>query len=303
MSVSYKDYYAVLGVEKTATKDTIAKAFKKLAKQYHPDLNQNNAKAEEKFKEINEAYEVLKDDEKRKQYDAIGSNWNGGGYQDFSSHGMGNMGGESGFSSFFETLFGRGSSYGSGGMNFDTMDFGNTFSRQQENLDTSAKIEVTLEEIALGKTKIIALQDPNSGVKKNIEITIPQNIKNGAKIRLKGKGRSSGPRTGDLYIELFFAKHNDFIVDGADIKYTLKTYPWVAVLGGLVTVPTLYGGVEIQIAPNTKSGTKLRVQGKGLSQGDKKGNQIVIFEPSLLPEEHSEESIKAWETVKKSYKL
>lgn len=300
MSIDYKDYYAILGVSKTATKQEIAKAFKNLARKYHPDVNKGDKSAEDKFKEINEAYEVLKDDEKRRQYDALGSNWRASAHQ-------GTGAGHSNFSDFFESIFGgggfgQGSPFGNnfhsafGGMgNFDN--FG-----MNENLDRSFELEVTLEEVASGAKKPISIREQATGAVKNLEVTIPQGIQNHGTIRLKQQGNvGRNGKKGDLYITIIYKAHPYFTVEGKDIFYTLHLAPWIPILGGNVHVPTLYGNVELSIPQDTKSGAKFRIQGKGLGKENERGAMFIIVQGDNLPQVHSQEQKEAWEHIRALY--
>ena len=251
MSVEYKDYYKILGVGREASKDEIAKAFKKLARKYHPDLNPGNKESEEKFKEINEAYEVLKDEQKRKMYDQLGPNWQQGQQFGGNPFGGGNpygggtrftfngqeFGGQgfdgSGFSDFFETLFGSRQGGSAGGP------FSGYTSRPQRGRDIEADISITLEDAGQG------YDSPNGGPK------------------------------GDLYLRIRFAPHSLFHVDGTDLTYEVRIAPWEAVLGAKVKVPTLDGNVELSIPAGTGSGKKMRLRGKGLGPAKSRGDLYV----------------------------
>src|SRR5688572_16167768 len=267
MAIEYKDYYKILGVSKTASDDEIRKAFRKLARQYHPDVAGNKAGAEDKFKEINEAYEVLSDPEKRRKYDHLGPAWNqgGGGFRpppgwtgtgrargpggqpmpDFEFEGTG-------FSDFFEQLFGRGGRGARGGRTggFSQEDYA------QPGDDVEADIMVTLEEAAKGGVRSISLRRMvpcpaclgagNANGKTcaqcrgvgSIERTdthkvkIPAGIREGQSLRISGQGEpgAGGAPAGDLYLRVRFAKHPDFRVVGSDLHYDLDLAPWEAAL-------------------------------------------------------------------------
>ncbi len=297
MSVTYKDYYEVLNVTRTSTKDEIAKAYKKLARKYHPDLNQNNAEAEEKFKEINEAYEVLKDDEKRKMYDQLGHNWQHGqqfqgahGF-DFSQFGNGQFqGGGGDFSDFFEVLFGQGRARQSGGFGADP--FGGFQSRPRRGRDVEAELHITLEESVKGGEKHFTL---NNG--KNLKVNLPKGVKNGGKLRLKGQGGQGNP-AGDLYVILHYAKHAEFEVENDNITYTLELSPTQAMFGTKAQVPTLENSVELNIPANSNSGRKLRLKEKGLGSPEKRGDLYVKIS-IVLPkfEELSEKEQELWKEL------
>ncbi|MDR2489638.1 MAG: J domain-containing protein [Desulfovibrio sp.] len=284
MSVQYKDYYKTLGVGKDASADEIGKAYKKLAKKYHPDLNQNDAKAEERFKDINEAHEVLKDPEKRKLYDQLGPNWQNGqnfqrppGFDNvrFEFGGSGGNCNASGFSDFFETLFGGGRGFG--GSPFESGAF-NSFSRQpRKGRDIETSLSLSLEEAFLGGKKNLSLTGVHGTPPRSLEVNIPPGVKNGARIRLSGQGESSagGGPAGDMYLKVSIQAHPDFLLDDEDVIYDLHLAPWDAALGCKATVPTLSGKVELAVAPGTGSGKKLRLRDKGLGSGKNKGDQLV----------------------------
>lgn len=311
MAVEYKDYYKLLGVSKAATKDEIGKAFKKLARKYHPDLNQDDKEAESKFKDINEAYEVLKDEEKRKLYDTLGPDWQnaqhfqnqGGGYSG-SPFGGGGFSGSfngqgfnaSGFSDFFETLFGGGRASGGG---FGGDPFGAFTQRSRKGQDIDVTIHLTLEDAYCGGSKSISLQG-GSGQVRNLEVKIPAGVKNGARIRLTGQGEpgnGQNAKPGDLFLHVSLHPHPIFSLDDNDIVYELAVSPWEAALGAKVRVPTLDGTVELSIPPGSGSSKKFRLRGKGLGSGSNKGDQFVrlaISVPSNLTDEEKE----LWEKLR-----
>lgn len=293
--MDYKDYYQLLGVAKGAGKDEISSAFKKLARKYHPDLNPNNPDAESKFKEINEAYEVLKDPEKRKLYDSLGPNWKEGqnfqpppGFENFNFQGGGFDGG--GFSDFFETIF-RGSGHG-----------GDPFGRpmRSKGRDAEVRLHLSLEEAYRGGRKAVSLQEQVRGVdgrprmqQKNLDVNIPAGIKDGGKIRLSGQGSPGmgGGPAGDLLLHVTIEPHPLFRLEGVNVLYDLRLSPWEAVLGCAVRVPTLDGEVDMNIPSGVSSGQKLRMPGKGLGKGATQGDQfvrIMIRSPKSLTEREKE---------------
>ena len=317
--MEYRDYYKLLGVSRSAPKDEISKAFKKLARKYHPDLNPNNPEAEAKFKEINEAYEVLKDEKKRKLYDQFGSNWEHGqnfqpppGYEnmDFSGFGGGGFGGGSGFSDFFETIFGGGGGgfrggfqqggFQQGGFQQGGFQQGGYQPRPRRGADVEASYELSLEEAYRGGKKSITLQEQVAGPEgiprmatKTLEVTVPAGVKDGQKIRLAGQGNpgmSGGPK-GDLYLKIRLMSHHMFKLADADVILDLSLTPWEAALGTTLRIPTLDGAVEMKIPPGMGSGKKLRIKGRGLGSGTRKGDQyvrIMIQVPERLSEKERE---------------
>lgn len=323
MAVEYKDYYRILGVPKTATKDDVSKAFKKLARKYHPDLNPNDPQAESRFKEVNEAYEVLKDPEKRKLYDQLGPNWEqyqkSGGYQpppgyenvhfDFG----GGAGGAGGFSDFFETIFGGGSFGGGpfgGGQfggpgGFRSVRFGGGRGFQQPSRrgsDSETIYEITLEEAYRGGSKSITLQEQIVGPDgmprmqtRTFEVRIPSGVREGQRIRLAGQGNPGmgGGPSGDLYLKIKLLPHHLYKVKDNDVVFDLPLAPWEAALGATVRVPTLDGPVEMVIPAGSGSGRKLRIRGKGLGAGARRGDQFVRL-MIKVPEHMTEETTRLW---------
>ena len=277
MSVTYKDYYKVLDVSRLASQADISKAYKKLARKYHPDLNHGDAAAEEKFKDINEAHEVLKDAEKRKLYDQLGSNWKDGqqfqgapGFENFhfnfNSGGAQNFSGGD-FSDFFETLFGGGRQAGGFGGQFSGFS-----SRPRRGGNIEAELPITLEEAYRGGEKTFSLGGYDEA--RTLRVNIPLGIKEGGKLRLAGQGRPGNP-SGDLYLTVRFLPHPHFQLEGDNIVTEVCIKPWEAVLGARVRVPTLEGTVEMNIPPGSGSGRKLRLRGKGLGPSGAKGDELV----------------------------
>ena len=305
MAVSYKDYYKLLGVERGSAAEAVSKAYKKLARKYHPDLNPGDKQAEEKFKEINEAYEVLKDPEKRKLYDQLGPNWQHGqqfqgepGFENvhFTFNGK-NFDG-SGFSDFFETLFGGGGQFGSfggqaggrGGANFGPDPFGGFSARQRRGRDVEAELALSLEEVLRGGPRTVTLQ--MSQGPKTLEVNVPAGIREGAKLRLAGQGDPvPGGTPGDLFLRVRYLPHAVFKVDGDDLHCDLALAPWEAALGARVEVPTLEGSVEMQIPAGSSSGRKFRLRGKGMGASGKRGDllaKVMIRVPSQLTDTERE---------------
>ena len=294
MGVAYKDYYKILGVAKDASDDAINKAYKKLARKYHPDLNQNDPKAEERFKEVNEANEVLKDPEKRKRYDLLGPNWQDGqhfqrppGFENMQFNFNGSQGfGTSGFSDFFESMFGGGFNQGPG-------QYGNFAQHPRKGRSVEASLSLSLEDAFQGGKKNIAV----SG--RSLEVSIPAGIKNGAKIRLSGQGdpgMNNGP-AGDLYLKISILPHARFRLVESDVMYDLTLAPWEAVLGCKARIPTLSGEIDLNIAPGTSSGKKLRIPGKGLGSASAKGDQYITISIAA-PDSLTEEEQALWEKLR-----
>ena len=313
-----RDYYEVLGVNKSATDAEIKKAYRKLAKKYHPDMNKDNPKAEELFKEVTEAYEVLSDKEKRKLYDQFGhaafdegAGQGGAGGQGFGSGagGFGGFGGQ-GFRGGFSGGggFGSGNFGGGGGGSFhfngnsgdgyqeyyytgDNLDdifdgfFGGSRkgrSRSKDGEDVLAKVEVSFEEAALGADKVIRFRAPD-GSEQSLQVHIPAGIDSGQKIRLKGKGMpgQNGGGAGSLLLEVTVQSKPGFERKGMDIYTTVEIPFETAVLGGETIVPTLSGRVSCKIKEGTQSGTKIRLKGKGIvsmKNPSQKGDEYAVIQ-------------------------
>ncbi|HVY52914.1 MAG TPA: DnaJ C-terminal domain-containing protein, partial [Gammaproteobacteria bacterium] len=296
--MEYKDYYKILGVERKASEDEIKKSYRKLARKYHPDVSKE-PHAEERFKEIQEAYEVLKDSKKRSAYDQLGANWKSGqdfrpppGWQPFGGfeEAFGGGGGDDmgGFSDFFSMLFGRSARGGAGGFQQRHYQhnggFGG-FQEQPRGQDQRAKMQITLEEAYQGGSKTIQLQIPNTGpdgriqyVPRTLKVNIPKGVVSGQQLRLTGQGTNGG----DLYLEIEILPHRLFTLQGYDILLTLPITPWEAALGAKIAVPTLGGQVELKIAAGSQGGQKLRLKGRGLP-GKQTGDQYVILQIQTPP--------------------
>ncbi|MFB3786148.1 MAG: DnaJ C-terminal domain-containing protein [bacterium] len=321
MPVKYKDYYEILGVKRDASEEEIKKAYRKLARKYHPDMNKD-PEAENRFKEINEAHEVLSDPEKRKRYDMLGSNWHTGqdftpppGWENAPFHfGRGDgprsfefhsFSGGSGFSDFFETLFGGGGFENlfesHPGPRSRTRSHSFPFNQSQTasaGQDAEAELEITLEDAYHGTQKSFDLHVQEAdehgrliSKRKQLDVKIPAGTREGTRIRLRGqggKGAYGGP-SGDLYIKIRLAKHPVFRVEDFDIEAELPITPWEAALGASVQAPTLDGRVTIQVPAGSNSDKRLRLKGKGLPmKGGKRGDQYLrlqIVVPNTLTAE------------------
>ena len=308
--MEFRDYYKTLGVARTATADEIKKAFRKLARQHHPDLAKDKKTAEEKFKEINEAYEVLSDTEKRKKYDELGPNWQqpGGGFRPPSGGGgfpggFGGYGpgagdeefqfGGTGFSDFFEAFFGRQARGGRSGSAFHGED------APLRGQDAEADIMVTLEEALHGSTRQISFTRGRSGKVETYTVKIPKGVGEGQRIRLAGIGGegSGGGSAGYLYLRVRFERHPEFTVEGADIIHEVELPVAQAVLGGEVMIPTLDGRAKLKIPPLTQNGRKFRIPGRGMPQrGGTRGDFYAVVDVEL-PAVLSDAQRAAWEAL------
>lgn len=273
MAVTFQDYYETLGVPRTAGAEEIKQAFRKLARLYHPDVAKNKVTGEAKFKEINEAYEVLGDPEKRRRYDELGPNWqggdapgraSGGGADGWSGTPRSARGapdfefGGTGFSDFFESFFGGGR---------DGLD-------AQEGRDVEADLLVTLEEALRGSSRQVTLRRPGQlGQPERTDkyqVRIPPGVREGQRIRLAGQGSAgrAGGAAGDLYLRVRLARHPDFSVQEADLHCDLVLAPWEAVLGVQAKIPTLDGQTTLRVPPGSAGDSQLRLRGLGLPKED-----------------------------------
>jgi curved DNA-binding protein len=316
--MEFKDYYKCLGVIKTATQDEIRRAFRKLAKKFHPDVAKDKKTAEAKFKEINEAYEVLGDAEKRKKYDQLGSSWDqpqggfpGGGYSAGFPQGRGRrtQGGMeyhfegTGFSDFFEQFFGGagGNPYaaGSDGQGFQQR---RTVSAQGEDIE--AEILVTLEESLRGSERSVSLRKSDAsgvgGQLHTLKIRIPAGVREGQRIRLSGQGEpgSGQGQAGDLYLKIKFARHPHYRVKDQDLFYDVDLAPWEAVLGTKVNVTTLDGeNVSVIVPAGVQQGTQLRLRGKGLPDSKKERQDLFLKLNIEIPETLTDKERKLWQEL------
>ncbi|MDR0364192.1 MAG: J domain-containing protein [Bacteroidales bacterium] len=279
--MAFIDYYSILGLGRGASADDIRKAYRKLARKYHPDVNPNDAEAHNKFQQINEANEVLSDPEKRKKYDEYGENWrhaeeyekarrqqaqNGGFSSDFASESYqygfsgGDFGG--GFSDFFESLFGGGAR--------------SRKSRRTTGFkgsDYNVELHLSLRQAEQTHKQTLNVNG------KNIRITIPAGIADGQTVKLKGKGGKSvnGGLDGDLYITFIIEKNPDFQRKGDDLYTVVPLDLYTAILGGEITIDTLTGKVKLKVKPETQNGTKTRLKGKGFPIYKKEGTFGDLF--------------------------
>lgn len=308
MAVDYKDYYKILGVDKKANEKEIRQAYRKLARKYHPDVNPGDKSAEEKFKEINEANEVLSDPEKRKKYDELsayyqqygrmpgagtGSMWEDGGvryeYRTVSPEDLNDLfGGQSPFSDFFETFFG---SRFAGQPDTGTRAGGRGSPRAIRGQDIESPVEVTLAEAYQGVTRVFELTDAD-GTSKRLEVKIPAGVDEGSRIRIAGQGGQGTAGRGDLYLRIHISPDSRFTRAGTTLRTKVEVPLVTAMLGGEVRVTTPDGrGLMLRIPPETPNGKSFRLRGQGmpqLGQPDKRGDlyaEVAVVLPTHLSEE------------------
>jgi curved DNA-binding protein len=307
MSVEFKNYYDVLGVAKNASDAEIKKAFRDLARKYHPDVARDKISAENKFKEINEANEVLSDPDKRRKYDELGANWNHpdrqtGGFSGGSEDGSEFHFDGTGFSDFFEQFFGsRGRPSGGFGRVWENHTTGKAAA--QRGRDIEGDILVTLDEVLHGSERTIRLQrtDPRTGQSstQTLQVKIPPGVREAQLIRLAGKGQEGigGGNSGNLYLRVKFAKHPDFRVRGTDLYYDMDLAPWEAVLGASIHIPTLDGMVALKIPPGTTTERELRLRGKGLPTGNGTRGDLHAIVSIQVPSHLTPEQKVLWEQL------
>jgi DnaJ-class molecular chaperone len=290
--MEYKDYYKILGVPKTATAKEIKAAYRKLARKHHPDVNKGDARAEARFKEINEANEVLSDPDKRKRYDSLGSDWanfrpppgagraGGGGSRvvDFGDEDLG------GFSEFFRTIFGGGGGFGgpragggaTGGGGLEDL-FGRA--RPARGADVEGTVDLTLEEVLRGTTRTVNLEGEGGERARKVEVKIPPGVTDGMRVRAAGEGAGATGARGDLYLRVRMLPHAQFERDGANLKTTVTIPLTTAVLGGETLVPTLEGPIGIRIPPGSRPGRAFRLRGHGLPrlEGGGRGDLLAAL--------------------------
>jgi len=293
--MEFQDYYQTLGVDRHASEADIKKAYRRLARKYHPDVSKEE-NAEEKFKQAKEAYEVLHDAEKRKAYDQFGENWKAGqsGFEappgwDFneSAHQQQTHHNPGDFSDFFESIFGQHAGAGS-------HRHANVNRRGQ---DIHSKVELTLEEAYTGCEKMLHVQEPRHHPQtgqvevkvRNLKVKIPAGTTNGQHIRLAKQGGAgiNGGDNGDLYLEVHILPNQRYHVDGKNLYLNCPITPWEAALGTQIEIPTLSGKVNMKIPANSQSGKKLRLKGRGLP--GKTAGDLIITLNIVIPEPKNDE--------------
>ena len=301
-----RDYYETLGVNKSADKEAIKRAYRKLAKKYHPDTNAGDAHAEEMFKDVTEAYNVLSDEKKRKLYDEFGFAGLQDGFSEEAARqaaqgGFGGFGGNGSFSGSYSSNGGPFTHQefhfenGSGDMDDIFSMFGDMFSHggsargrstSRKGSDVMADLTISFDEAVFGCEKSISLQDPSTGKVSNLSIHIPAGIESGKTVRLKGQGNPgrNGGAAGDVLLKVNVTPSREFERKGQNVYSTIRVPFTTAALGGKERVHTLYGDVECSIKAGTQGGSKIRLKGKGISSMKNpsvKGDQYVTVEISV----------------------
>ncbi|MFS8798193.1 DnaJ domain-containing protein [Synechococcus sp. R55.6] len=305
---NFKDYYKILGVSKTATADEVKQAYRRLARKYHPDVNPNDKAAEEKFKDINEAYEVLSDPSKRRQYDQFGQYYQQGGFrssrdaytyssspfsQDFGGSGFGGSGVDfsqfDDFQDFIDQLLGR--------VRSQTTDRSSGFSGSTGNTsyDAEATIQISIPEAFEGGKRRLRV-----GGDRVLEVNIPPGITPGKRIRLRGQGHPNpNGGAGDLYLKIELKDHPFYRLEGFDVYCDLPISPSEAVLGAQVEVPTLEGVVKLRIPPGMQPGRKLRLAERGFPKGNGERGDFYVVVQIHLPTQISEEERELYERLQR----
>ena len=300
----YKDYFQILGVERNADADVIKRAFRSLARKYHPDVNPDDKQAEARFKEISEAYEVLSDPDKRRRYEQFGQYWNQAGgssggapgmdvdfgrygnFDDFINDLLGRFGGPGGGSGFQGGGF-PGGGFPGGGFPGGGFPRGGQAGRAPVNLDAEATVSVSFSEAFHGSERTLSVNS------ERVQVRIPPGVKNGSRLRLKGKGnlQPGTGRRGDLYLNLAVKEHPVWRLDGDQLQADLPVSFDELALGGMVTVMTPDGEAQVSIPPGTSPGRSLRLKGKGWPSRGGRGDLLLTL-ALMLPASWSEEELK-----------
>jgi len=333
------DYYSILGVPKTASEAEIKSAYRKLAMKHHPDRNPGNKESESKFKEINEANEVLSDPKKRQTYNQLGKDWRQG--QEFTPPPAGNRAGRPGgyeysyqdsggqdfgqfgnFSEFFRSMFG-----GMGAGEGDFEGYGQGGGRQAAQADMESELHLSLADIIRGGQHALTFSYksacPDCGghgrtrnrtcpacggagqmsETRDIRVNLPRGLRNGARIRLKGQGRRlpSG-RTGDLFLNIYVAANPDFAVEGDDLETRARVMAWDAVLCAEISIPAPDGAVRIKLPPGSRSGRRLRISGRGLPRKDGSRGDLYVVTHIDIPSELTTRQNELFKKLKDSVK-
>lgn len=304
---NFRNYYQLLGLSNSATAEEIKKAYRQLARQFHPDLNPGNKEAEEKFKDVSEAYEVLSDEAKRSQYDQFSRYWKKGGFDENGTSGEKGWGFSDqlswedldfkefvDFNSFVDQLLNRGSVTSTRASRQEEDEFRPKTTKTSYTIpreaakDLEARLTVPLRRAYSGGRERIRLEDGRS-----LEVQMPPGMVTGQKIRLRGQGVGGG----DLYLNIEIAPHPFFQVDGADIYCQVPITPSEAILGGPIEVPTLDGLVKMVIPVGVRSGQRLRMSGKGYPLDGEKGDQIVEIQV-VMPKDLTDEEQELYEQLR-----
>jgi len=306
-----RDFYNILGVSRDAAPDEIKKAYRKLARELHPDRNPDDAQSEERFKEVSAAYSVLSDPEKRKLYDEFGEMGLRDGFDPDAYHAAAQ--GAGGFGGFdFGDIFGaatRGGRAGAGHVEFDLGDlFGGVGGRRatyvrapQRGTDLQSEVTVDFRDAVLGCTRELSLRGTEG--ERTIKVRIPAGVRNDGKIRLRGQGGlgSNGGPAGDLVLKVRVRKHPYFSIRGKQLHVKVPVTPLEAYSGAKVSVPTPEGSVQLSIPEGSQNGSKLRLRGKGIQQKGKPRGDLIAHLEIVLPGGHSEEVEKALRTVQDAF--
>jgi curved DNA-binding protein len=303
MAATFQDYYEILGVPKTATEDDIKKAFRKLARKYHPDVNPGDKASEEQFKKVNEAYEVLSDKEKRAKYDRFGQNWKtgqqftpppdwGGGFPGGGGQTFTYTTGEGGadFSEFFQQFFGPGMGFGSA-RSYRRTGF------TTRGSDIEAELPVTIEEAFHGTQKQFTIRR-GDGTTKTYKVKIPPQSFAGKQIKLAGQGEQGSSTAGDLLLTLAYQNHPYYDIDEFDLYREIDVAPWDAVLGAKIAIETLDGNVRLTIPAGSQPGLKLRLAGRGLYRSNGSRGDLYAVVDIAIPDELTPKERELWEKLR-----